>query len=57
LAYAVTLLTFTPEVPGSNLDQDTGFPDFFHGLQSLQTNAWIVLRSGHGRFLPNPFST
>jgi hypothetical protein len=52
LAHVVMLLTFTPEVPGSNRDQDTGFPALVFSWSSTFSP---VLRSGHGGFLPSPF--
>jgi hypothetical protein len=45
------------EVLGSNLGREIGHPEVYHEFpQSLQANSGIILRLGHDRFLPNPFT-
>jgi hypothetical protein len=49
----VTLQARMGQVFGSNLGQDIGYPEFFHGfIQSLQVNAMMVAQLGHGCFIP-----
>jgi hypothetical protein len=53
----VTLYICILDVLGSNLGRSTGYSERISRYfpQSLQTNAGIVTRLGHDRFLPNPF--
>jgi hypothetical protein len=52
----VTPLILILEVFGSNLDQNTGYPDpgFRDCPHSLQPYAGMVRRLNYSRFLPNP---
>jgi hypothetical protein len=52
VAELLTFLLCVREIPGSNIDQETGYPDWlFHDFsQSLLVNAWIYLK-----IRPRPF--
>jgi hypothetical protein len=57
IAEILTLLLYIQEVPGSNLEPETGYPELFLVFPShfRQMPGWH-LKLGHDRFLPIHYS-